>query len=63
MKALIDDAAAAVEAAPNGFVRGIVLLETRDGNFISITRGEDLEKAVEAATIAMGGEPLDEEEK
>lgn len=50
---LIGDAAAAVAAAPNGFVRGVIVLETKDGNFLTLTRGKGLAKAADAACDSM----------
>lgn len=53
IKSLIEDAMKAVNCAPEGFTRGIVILETKDGNFLCISRGDNLEPAIDAAIEAV----------
>lgn len=64
MKSLIKDAAKIVESAEDGgFVRGLVVLQTEQGNFITLVNGAgspELERAAEAACVALGKTPEEE---
>lgn len=61
MKSLIDDAAKIVEnAKEGGFTRGLVVLQTEQGNFLTLVNGSgspELERAAEAACVALGKTP------
>lgn len=50
----------ATRATDGDFVRGLIVFETRRGNFLTITRGDDMEAAANAACVAMGMEPDDD---
>ncbi len=61
MKTLIEDARKVLETVGDGgFVRGLVVLQTKDGNFLTLTSGtvtKELDSAAEAACVALGKEP------
>lgn len=53
--ALLKQALEVVSACPDGWARGLVLLQTADGSFVSIGRDEyDLDDVAEAALSLMG---------
>ena len=65
MKSLIEDAAKIVANVDDGgFVRGLIVLQTEQGNFLTLVNGSgdpELERAAEAACVALGKTPEEED--
>jgi len=64
IQSLSNDLQRILQVRSGAFVRGVVVLETEEGNFLTIYNGhgsEELEAAGEAAMVAMGKEPESDE--